>query len=98
MKAYVVKVTYLEGIHEGKTYYLDRRGYVRENLVGIWKEDTYTLRGCKIACTRKTKENDFEVNFEMRDRSQKLAAGKNVSKYPIYILSKYEPFEVETVD
>ena len=98
MTKYIVKLTITEGDHAGKIHYLDKRGYVRNNLDYIWQEDSYTLAGCKAACTRAEKKNTAEVIFERRERARRIAEGKPVSRYPLYEMTAYEPFAIETVD
>lgn len=98
MKKYVIKVTYLEGIHKGEEYFLDKGGYVVSNLENVWQDNSYTLRGCKTACTRMEKVHTPEVIFERRQRERRIAEGKLVSKYPLYEMQSFEPFEIETVD
>jgi len=98
MKKYIIKVTYLEGEHAGKSYFLMKGGYVVSNIEYVWKADSYTLPVCKAVCTRIKKANDLNVNIERRDREYAIAKGRTVSKYPIYTPEAYEPFEIETVD
>jgi hypothetical protein len=98
MKKYIIKATYLEGIHVGKTYYLNKQGYVITNLDSVWQDSSYTLSSCKAVCTRKEKINTAEAIFEKRTRERRIAEGKTVSPYPLYVMQKYEPFEIETVD
>lgn len=98
MTKYVIKVTYLEGQHAGATYYLNKGGYVISNLDYVWQDDSYTERACKAVCTRKTKENKSEHEFELSKRNRLIAAGKTVSPYMLYELQSFEPFAVETVD
>lgn len=97
MTKYIIKVTYLEGKFEGQEYYLNKGGYVT-NPNSVWQEDSYTLAACKAVCARKEKTNTADVIFEKRMREKRIANGKPISKYPIYIMSKYEPFAIETVD
>lgn len=98
MKKYIIKVTYLEGIHEGKTHHLGKGGYIVTNLDFVWQEDSYTLSTCKSVCTRLENQNNRLAEAEKRERAYNAAKGRHVSKYPIYIVSKYEPFMIETVD
>ena len=98
MTKYIVKTTYLDGIHAGKEFYLIKGGYVRDNLDYIRQEDSYSLSACKAVCARYAKNNEINVRIEKQDREYAIAHGKTVSKYPIYNLEKYEPFAIETVD
>lgn len=98
MTKYIIKTTYLEGIHEGKVHYLKKGGYVVSNLDYVWQDDSYTLATAKAVCARYTKSNELNVRLEKKDREYAIAHGRNVSKYPIYDLEKYEPFAIETVD
>ena len=98
MTKYVIKVTYLEGNHKGKEYFLDKGGYVIDNLDYVWQDSSYTLTACKAVCTRKEKSNTTEAIFEKMQRKRKIAEGKTVNPYPIYEMQKYEPYAIETVD
>lgn len=98
MKKYIIKVTYLEGIHAGKEYYLNKQGFVVDNFGSIWQDSSYTERGCKTACAKLEKNNNAEAAAEKAEREWNIAAGRKVSNYPIYVRSKYEPFAIETVD
>lgn len=98
MLKYIIKVTITEGEHAGEEYFLDKRGYVRERTDNIWQEDSYTLTACKAACTRKEKKNTAEVIFERRARARRIEEGKTVSKFPLYQMSTYVPYDIETVD
>lgn len=99
MTKYIIKTTYLEGEHEGKVHYLNKGGYVVDDLIdNIWQDESYTLSACKAACTRKAKSNKINRDIELRDRERRMAQGKPVSPYRIYYLEKFEPFAIETVD
>lgn len=98
MTKYIIKVTYLEGEHEGTSYFLNKQGYVVDNLEYVWQDSSYTLTACKGACTRKEKEQTAEAIFEKRKRERMIAEGKTVSPRPLYELQKFEPFAIETVD
>ena len=98
MKKYIIKITYLEGLHKGKEYFLNKDGYVIDKLNCVWQDSSYTLSGCKAACTRKEKTNTAEVIFEKRQRERRVAEGKTVSKYPLYEMQKFEPYAIETID
>ena len=98
MTKYIIRVTYTDGDHEGKEYYLNKGGYVIDRLSSVWKEDSYTLSGCRRVCKKKEEQNTAEVIFERRERERRIKDGKTVSKYPIYHMQHYEPFAIETVD
>jgi len=98
MTKYVIKATYLEGEHQGKEYFINKDGYIIDNLDYVWQDNSYTLSACKAVCTRKEKQNTAEVIVEKRERERRIAEGKTVSKYPLYIMTKYEPYAIETVD
>lgn len=98
MTKYIIKVTYLEGQHAGKEYYLGKGGYVCPNLEYVWQNDSYTLPTCKSVCKRYTMQNEINNRVEKREREYRIAQGKPVSPYMIYDLQKFEPFAIETVD
>jgi hypothetical protein len=98
MTKYIIKATYLEGDHAGREYYLDKQGYVVSNIESVWQDSSYTLSACKAVCTKKEKSNNAEVIFEKRERARKIAEGKTISRRPLYIMTRYEPFAIETVD
>lgn len=98
MIKYVIKVTYLEGAHKGKEFYLDKDGYVIGNLEYVWQDGSYTEKACKAACTRKTKKNISANRFELLERARREKDGKTNSKYMLNDLQSFEPFAIETVD
>lgn len=98
MTKYIIKATYLEGTHKGKEHFLCKGGYVIDNLDYVWQDSSYTLSACKAVCTRMEKTNAAEAIFEKKQRERRIAEGKNVSKYPIYVMTKFEPYAIETVD
>lgn len=97
MTKYVIKVTYLEGNNKGKYYYLDKQGYVIENLKSVWNYQAYTEKGCKTACTRFAKDNAIENAIEKRERESRVSKGKTISPYMLYWLCSYEPLAVEII-
>ncbi len=99
MTKYIIKLTITEeGEHNGKVYFMDKQGYICNNLDYIWQEDAYTLTACKAACTRYEKKNTAEVFFERRERARRIAEGKTDSRYPIYEMTTYTPYAIETVN
>lgn len=94
MTRYLIKTTYLEGIHKGKEYYLEKGGYVGDPKYA-YMDNTYDEKACKMVCAKYSKSNKFNRDFEQRDRAERIAKGKTVSKYPIYYLESFEPFAVE---
>jgi len=98
MPKYIIKTTYLEGPHEGKTCYVTKYGCILEGaaLNHIWQDDVYdTLAACKTACTLRMKHIEVQRRIELKDRERRLEQGKPVSKYRLYYSEKYEPFAVE---
>ena len=99
MTMYIIKGTYLEGVHKGKVFYLNKGGYVVDiQHNSVWKEDAYTEKGCKIACSRMTKNNEAENIAEKRVRAYRESKGLRVSPLMLYELQSFEPFAIETVN
>lgn len=87
MKAYVIKSTYLEGKHEGRSHILIKGGYVSDEKTKHHIDDCYgTLAQAKAVCTKYKKNNEIERNIERKT--------KRTSDY-IYNLESFEPIEVE---
>ena len=98
MTKYVIKATYIEGDHKGKTYFLNKGGYVVSNLEYVWQDSSYDLRTCKAVCTKYAKHNAAQHKAELAEREYRERKGKENSKYRLYYLMSYEPYAIETVD
>lgn len=93
---YVIKATYLDGPHKGKSCTLMKGGYVGattedeiENYT-YWHDECYkTLGSCKAVCARLKKDNDFEVEYYQRHKDEKYA----LPYYP----ESFEPIEATNI-
>ena len=95
MTKYLIKETILEGEHKGKTFLLDKQGYVREDNGCFFDSETYALTACKATCTRKYKTNCLNIEIEKRQNEYRISKGKEPLK-TIYYLASYEPYAVES--
>ena len=98
MKRYLIKVTYLEGKHAGKTYLMRKGGYVTDEGAYQWENTTYATLGiakrvCKKLSDRNQRDHDFERSMEQADIAKGLR--KEPKAWYIYELENYEPYEVE---
>ena len=98
-KRYIIKETYLSGIHAGESFYVDRHDFVVDLQPDFFTEDTYSLTGAKIACTRKLANNNINLKIERAERERREKEGKEqFLKYPLYEDMSFEPYEVNAVD
>ncbi len=96
MKGYIIKVTYLDGRHKGKSYLMKKGGYITENYYHHFESDIYkTLGTAKSVCTRLFNNNERNRRIEDRDREYALAKGREVHDWYIYEHESYEPYEIE---
>lgn len=73
MLRYIIKVTYLDGPHAGKVYFLRKGGYVTEEDSIHWEDTTYKTEGiCQRVCNHMTKVNDEDYEFERRKGMSKF--------------------------
>ena len=58
MERYLIKVTYLEGTHKGKTYLMQKGGYITDSGCYQWDETTYANKAmAERRCKQLDKEN-----------------------------------------
>lgn len=96
MKRYLIKVTYLEGEHKGKSYLLRKGGYVTEKGNVEWEDTTYSsYKRALWQCNRLEQQNELNIRIERRDRQYAIQMGRKFRDYNIYELESYEPYEVE---
>ena len=96
MKRYLIKVTYLDGMHTGESCLMQKGGYVTDE--GKWQTTDTTYCSYNMAmrqCRRLAKENDLDWELETRDRAKRLEMGMEVKDWRIYNHEAYEPYEVE---
>ena len=99
MKGYVIKATYVEGMHAGKSYLIAKTGYCLDDD-GIFFEDWCykTLRAAKAVCTRKFKDNELRRKSERDDEKFQMEhRGRPAKSFYIYESETYEPYEVEMI-
>ena len=94
MGKFIIKVTYLEGHHAGRVYFMEKGGYVCVDPERVHEDNAYTEKACKMVCTKYAKNNERDVRCETANREQRERVGKTNSKYRIYYPCKYEPYEV----
>lgn len=76
---YLIKATYLEGLHKGETYLLRKGGYVTDEDTYQDIEDTYSSLGvAKRICKKLAKDNEIDCKF-----------------YSFTFPESYEPYEVD---
>lgn len=98
MKGYLIKVTYLEGEHKGRSYLLEKGGYVASDSALYLAYTAYkTLRAAKGVCTRLYKDNEAYKKLERATDTWNIKHGKRPKDFYIYKSCSYEPFEVEVM-
>lgn len=96
MMRYLIKVTYTDGAHAGKSYLLSKGGYVTDESDVHWEETTYkTLGLCRHICKLAYEDNEQSVAQERADNEWRLAHGKEPYRYHIYDHCSFEPYAVE---
>ena len=99
MKRYLIKVTYLEGAHKGRSYLLRKGGYVEDEDKTHYVEDTYKTYGtAQRVCRHLYEENELSRKIEREDEAVRIKRGRPAKEWYIYESEAYEPFEVEAVD
>lgn len=98
MKRYLIKATYLEGKHAGRSYLLRKGGYVTDEGAYQWEDTTYATLGiaqrvCKQYAERNEQDRDLERGQEVFDL--KTGRRKEPKAWYIHELESYEPYEVE---
>lgn len=98
MNGYIIKATYLTGPHKGKSYFLQKGGYVTSDPDDQWSYNCYKTENiCKSICMKLERSNMTEHVVEKRLREYRSQNGYNVSEYMINELMKYQPYFVKTV-
>ena len=95
MVRYLIKVTYLEGEHEGKTYLLRKGGYVTDENNLEWEDTTYARK--KFAqkwCKELEYRNRLDRDIERRDEQERIRRGGKPNSFYIYHYERYEPVAV----
>lgn len=98
MNGYIIKATYLTGPHKGRSYFLQKGGYVTSDPDDQWSDNCYKTENiCKSICMKLERSNMAEHVVEKRIREYRSQNGYNVSEYMINELMKYTPYFVKTV-
>ena len=95
MSGYLIKGTYLTGIHKGETYLLRKGGYVTDESQYQWGDTMYKSIGQALRICRKLKEeNELDYAIERRNNEWAIAKGGKPKEFFIYELESYEPYMV----
>lgn len=98
MKRYLIKVTYQEGSHAGKSYLLRKEGYVTDEDSIQWTDTTYKTEGiAKRICKHLFEENELNKRCERQDEACRIKKGLAPKKFHIYNSCTFEPYEVDVV-
>lgn len=98
MTRYLIKTTYLDGPHAGKSYYLTKGGYVVDLDKKHFESDTYATEGfAKRRCNQLHAENSLNVSWERFDEQLNVKKGNAPKKQFIYYEESYEPVAVEAI-
>ena len=98
MAHYLIKKTYLDGPHAGKSYYLTKGGYVVDLDKTHFESDTYkTLGHAKRRCDQLYMDNFANIRWERFDEQLNIKKGLRPKKHFIYYEESYEPVEVDAI-
>ena len=94
---YMVKITYLDSLHEGTSYLYAKGGHVRSfNEIHIIDECYESLTTCKRAITRYQKDLDSDNDCFARTNHPEYIAHKKFEPYEIiFTISKENAFAKE---
>lgn len=96
MKRFLIKVTYLDGLHKGEWYLMRKGGYVTQLDCPHFESETYATEAIvKRVCTRLYNNNELNRKLEDRDREYAKQKGREVHEWHIYEHESYEPYEIE---
>lgn len=96
MTGYLIKATYLTGPHKGKSYLLNKGGYVTESTRFQHKDTTYkTLGFANRECKRLTEKYTLDYKIERQDNDYRISQGKSAKEFFIYEQMSFEPYPVE---
>ena len=95
MKGYLIKVTYTEGEHKGKSYLLGKGTKVMDGITN-WDYNCYkTLGIAKRICKKWYEDNELSKRIERKDEAAWVAKGYKAKDWYIYESKTFEPYEVE---
>lgn len=98
MKGYIIKVTYLTGPQTGKSYFLQKGGFVASDPDNQWSHNCYKTENiCKSVCRQLGCNNIIDHMVEEKTREFQIQHGRDVSDSMIYELEYYEPYFVKNV-
>ena len=96
MTRYLIKITYLEGPHEGKSHLIRRGGRCTDEGDIQWDDTTYASEGiAKRVCKRLYTDNELNRKIERQDEAVRIKRGRPAKEYYIYESCSYEPYPVE---
>ena len=96
MTRYLIKGTYTEGIHAGKSFLLQKGGYVTDENSYQWEETTYASeRIARYRCKKLFEDNEVNRKLERERRAQKEKQGLENWDFFIYESQTYEPYPVD---
>ena len=99
MKGYVIKATYTEGIHTGKSYLLGKGTRVMDGKHFFWSDYCYKTIGiAERICKKWYEENEQSRRIERQDEAYQISKGGKPRDWYIYESRTYEPYEVDMVE
>lgn len=95
---WIIKGAYLTGMHEGKTFFLRKGGYVTDGEK-TWSDFAYKTKGfAERECKRLKEYYDQSYRSERQDNEINIKKGLKAKEWFIYELQSFEPYEVELID
>lgn len=95
MSRYLIKTTYLEGPHQGKSHLIRKGGYVTDEQTFQWNDTTYASKSIvERWCKHFLEENEENRRIERSNEAWRIARGGKPCLFYLYFSKSYEPYEV----
>ena len=95
---YLIKATYTEGSHAGKSYFIGKGGYVVDADGIQWDDWTYKTYGtANRVCKKLYEDNELSRKCERQDEAWRIKKGFPPREWYIYEAQTYEPYPVEAI-
>lgn len=96
MPRYLIKATYMEGPHAGKSYLLQKGGMVTDEDSTQWDDTTYKTKGiAQRVCRQLYEDNELSRKIERQDEQIRIKRGQGPKSFYLYESETFEPYPVE---
>lgn len=98
MTGWVIKTTYTDGIHKGRSYYMVKGGYCRSvETAEVWDDEAYlTESAAKRVCTMYVKNNARDIAFEKAEQEYRRRKGYKPMMH-MFDPEAYEPVQIKVL-